>query len=147
MFPMARAQPTYRVADLTNPILKPWAVEQMKKANDEVLAGKVPFIARERCWPAGVPGFTVYTRGQPIYFLQTPKEVVIINELNAADAAYLSERAAFGASRSRHGTANRSAITKATSWWSTRSGSTTRPSSTITARRTPTRSTSSSASR
>ena len=76
-------QPTYRVADLTNPILKPWAKEQMKKANDEVLAGKVPYITRERCWPAGVPGFAVYTRGgQPLFFLQTATKVTIINELN-----------------------------------------------------------------
>jgi len=74
-------QPTYRVADLDNPILKPWAIAQMKKANEAVLAGEVPYIARERCWPAGVPGFTVYTRVQPIYFIQTPKQVVIINEL------------------------------------------------------------------
>jgi hypothetical protein len=76
-------QSTYRIADLTNPILQPWAVERMKKANDDVLAGKVPYITRERCWPAGVPGFTVYTRVQPIYFLQSPKAVVIVNELNA----------------------------------------------------------------
>jgi hypothetical protein len=76
-------QPTYRIADLTNPILKPWVIERMKKANDEVIAGKVPFITRERCWPAGVPGYIVYTRVQPIYFLQTPDKVVIINELNA----------------------------------------------------------------
>ncbi len=82
--PNARGQQsTYRVADLTNPILQPWVIERMKKANDAVLAGKVPFITRERCWPAGVPGFTVYTRVQPIYFLQSPKQVVIINELNA----------------------------------------------------------------
>jgi hypothetical protein len=27
-------QPTYRVADLTNPILQPWAAEQMRKANE-----------------------------------------------------------------------------------------------------------------
>ena len=77
----AGRQPTYRVADLSNPILKPWAIEQMKKANENVLAGKVPYIARERCWPAGVPGFTVYTRVQPIYFIQTPKLVLIMNEL------------------------------------------------------------------
>jgi hypothetical protein len=75
-------QSTYRVADLSNPILKPWAAAQMKKANDAVLEGKVPYITRERCWPAGVPGFIVYTRTQPIFFLQTPKQVVIINELN-----------------------------------------------------------------
>src|SRR5215831_21076893 len=54
--PNGQGQPTYRVADLTNPILKPWVIEQMRKANEWVLAGKVPFIARERCWPAGVPG-------------------------------------------------------------------------------------------
>jgi hypothetical protein len=28
------AQPTYRVADLSNPILRPWVIEKMKKAND-----------------------------------------------------------------------------------------------------------------
>jgi hypothetical protein len=75
-------QPTYRIADLTNPILKPWVIERMRKANDEVLAGKVPYIAREHCWPAGVPGFTVFTRVQPIHFIQTPTKVIILNELN-----------------------------------------------------------------
>jgi len=54
----------------------------MEKANAEVRAGKVPYITRERCWPAGVPGFAVYTRVQPIHFYQTKKEVTIINELN-----------------------------------------------------------------
>jgi len=72
-------QSTYRIADLTNPILKPWVVDQMRKTNEQVLAGKVPFIARERCWPAGVPGFVVYTLVMPFYFLQTEKEVTIIN--------------------------------------------------------------------
>jgi hypothetical protein len=37
------AQPTYRIADLSNPILRPWAMEQMRKANDEVIAGKIPY--------------------------------------------------------------------------------------------------------
>jgi hypothetical protein len=76
-------QSTYRVADLNNPILKPWAIDKMKKANDEVLAGKVPYITRERCWPAGVPGYTVYTRGgQPLFFYQMKDRVLIVNELN-----------------------------------------------------------------
>jgi len=75
-------QPTYRIADTSNPILKPWAKEQMEKANEAVRAGKVPYITRERCWPAGVPGFTVYTRVQPIHFVNGKKEVTIINELN-----------------------------------------------------------------
>ncbi len=75
----AGIQPTYRVADLNNPILQPWAKEQMKKANDEVLAGNVPFRPRERCYPGGVPGFVVYTLVMPFYFLQTEKEVTIVN--------------------------------------------------------------------
>ena len=41
-------QPTYRIADTSNPILQPWARAQMEKANDEVRAGKVPYITRER---------------------------------------------------------------------------------------------------
>jgi hypothetical protein len=76
-------QPTFRIADLTNPILRPWVIERMKHANEQVLAGKVPYIAREHCWPAGVPGFAVFTRVQPIHFIQTPTMVVIVNELNA----------------------------------------------------------------
>jgi hypothetical protein len=72
-------QPTYRVADLGNPILQPWAAEQMRKANDEVLAGKVPFRPRESCYPGGVPGFLVYNLVFPNRFLQTEKQVTIIN--------------------------------------------------------------------
>jgi hypothetical protein len=34
-------QPTYRIADLTNPNLKQWAKDIMKKDNDEVIAGKI----------------------------------------------------------------------------------------------------------
>ena len=51
----AATHPTYRIADLSNPILQPWVIAQMKRDNDEVLAGKIPFMARERCYPGGVP--------------------------------------------------------------------------------------------
>jgi len=70
-------QETVKIADLTNPILQPWVVEQMRKANDEVLAGKVGFTARSRCWPHGVPGFLLYPV-HPIFFIQTPKAVVMV---------------------------------------------------------------------
>jgi hypothetical protein len=73
-------QSTYRVADLSNPILQDWLKSSMKKANDAVLAGKVPFRARERCWPVGVPGFDAYSLVEPFYFYQMPKEVVVINQ-------------------------------------------------------------------
>ena len=70
-------QETAKIADITNPILKPWAAEQMKKANDEVLAGKIGFTARSRCWPHGVPGFLLYPV-HPIFFIQTTKEVLMV---------------------------------------------------------------------
>jgi hypothetical protein len=73
-------QSTYRVADLSNPILQPWTIPSMKKANDDVLAGKVPFRARERCWPVGVPGFAAYSLVEPFFFYQTPEKVVVINQ-------------------------------------------------------------------
>jgi hypothetical protein len=76
-------QPTYRIADLTNPNLKPW-VEIMKKDNDEVLAGKIAFTPSSSCMPAGVPGFLALGgNNNPYWFVQTPKEVVI---LRAADS-------------------------------------------------------------
>ena len=78
--PNGQGKVSYRVADLSNPILQPWAAERMKKPNQEVLAGKVPFTADSRCWPGGVPGFDIYARVRPIYFLQTPKEITIIEE-------------------------------------------------------------------
>lgn len=72
------AQPTYRIADLTHPNLKPWVKERMKKDNDEVLAGKIGFTARSSCMPAGVPGFMGYGGATPVYFVQTPKQVWMI---------------------------------------------------------------------
>jgi hypothetical protein len=70
-------QETVKIADLTNPILQPWVAEKMRKSNDEVLAGKVGFTARSRCWPHGVPGFLLYPV-HPIFFIQSPKEVVMV---------------------------------------------------------------------
>src|SRR5882762_2769218 len=71
-------QPTYRIADLSNPNLKPWVKEHMKKDNDEVLGGKVAFTPSSSCVPAGVPFFMGYGGPNPIVFLQTPKEVWMI---------------------------------------------------------------------
>jgi hypothetical protein len=70
------AQETVKIADLTNPILQSWVVAQMKTENDAVMAGKVGFTARSRCWPHGVPGFLLYPV-HPIFIIQTPKEVLM----------------------------------------------------------------------
>jgi hypothetical protein len=75
-------QPTYRVADLSNPILKPWVVEHMKKANEEVLAGEIPFTADSRCYPAGVPSFLLFP-ANPVRFIQTPDQVLMIWQQDA----------------------------------------------------------------
>jgi hypothetical protein len=77
-------QPTYRIADLTNPNLKPWAKEVMKKDIDEVLAGKIAFTPSSSCTMAGVPGFLALGgNNNAQWFLQSPKEVRIVR---AADA-------------------------------------------------------------
>jgi len=71
---------TLRVADLDNPILKPWAIDQMRKANELAAAGKQAYEARASCRPGGVPGFMVMGRVNPMYIVQSPKEVVFMNE-------------------------------------------------------------------
>ena len=70
-------QPTYRLGDVANPNLKPWVKERMTKDNDEVLAGKIAFTARSSCMPAGVPAFVTYPV-RPVYFIQTPRQVLMI---------------------------------------------------------------------
>ena len=69
--------PAYRVADLSNPILQPWARDALQRANQRALSGAEVALPKERCWPVGVPAFSVLP-ATPIYFLQTPKEVVMI---------------------------------------------------------------------
>ena len=81
--PASSIQPTYRIADLTNPILKPWAAEQMRKANAEVLGGKIPYVPRERCWPAGVPAYVLEPPFNITIFIETPKEILMIHQQGA----------------------------------------------------------------
>jgi hypothetical protein len=77
-------QPTYRIADLTNPNLKPWVKEIMKKDNDQVLAGKIAFTPSQSCVPAGVPGFMALAGNQnPLWFLQTRREVAIMRSADS----------------------------------------------------------------
>src|SRR5205085_9421919 len=72
-------QPTYRIPDLTNPNLKPWVKEHMRKDTAEILAGKKPaFTAQSSCWPSGVPFFMGYGGPDPLVFIQTPKQVRIM---------------------------------------------------------------------
>ena len=75
---VVRQNPTYRVADLTNEAAKnlmPWAIEALKKQNALVLADKNGETRQARCWETGVPD--IHEAPQSLYFLQTPKEVVL----------------------------------------------------------------------
>jgi hypothetical protein len=72
-------QPTYRVADVNNPILQPWVKDALREANARALSGKPDFTPKERCWPIGVPGWLLYPV-RPVYFLQTQKVVTMIWE-------------------------------------------------------------------
>jgi hypothetical protein len=77
-------QPTYRIADLSNRNLKPWAKEIMKKDNDEVLAGKIAFTSGSSCTLAGVPAFLTLGGNQnPYRFIQTAKEVRILRDADS----------------------------------------------------------------
>jgi hypothetical protein len=75
----ASDQPTYRIADLSNPILQPWVRAQMERDNNEVLAGKIPFMARERCYPPGPAAWNVFRRVTPpmVFFVQQPTFVLL----------------------------------------------------------------------
>jgi hypothetical protein len=71
-------QPTFRISDLTNPNIKQWAKDIMKKDNDEVIAGKIAYTPGSSCRPYGVPA--IWNSGGPFYFIQSPKEVLIANQ-------------------------------------------------------------------
>jgi hypothetical protein len=71
------AQPNYRIADLSNPNIKPWAKEVMKRENDKALSGGTPYSWRASCMPSGVPAFMM-AAVEPIHFIQTPRQVTMI---------------------------------------------------------------------
>ena len=72
-------QVTKRYSNVKDPVLKPWAAAQMQTTNDEVASGfrDIPFTAQARCYPGGVPGQLLWPF-EPVYFIQTPKEVWMI---------------------------------------------------------------------
>src|SRR5215510_632596 len=77
-FRVTGRQPTQQLADLSAPILQPWAREVVRKRNEIVLGGKAASTPQASCWPVGVPGFLLRPMTQAMYFIQTPKVVVMI---------------------------------------------------------------------
>jgi hypothetical protein len=69
---------SFRVADLTSEAAKnlmPWAQDALKQQNALTLAGKNGETRQARCWELGVPD--IHEVPQPMYFIQTPTEVVM----------------------------------------------------------------------
>jgi hypothetical protein len=63
------------VGDYTNPILKPWAAEVVKKFGEISLAGKGYPTPRNQCWPEQVP-FVFANYGMQL--LQRPDKITIL---------------------------------------------------------------------
>jgi hypothetical protein len=71
-------QPTFRIADTSNPNLTQFAKDALKKTNDAVLAGKPMWSRSARCWATG-PAFFL-TPAQPMFFVQTPQQVTMLHQ-------------------------------------------------------------------
>jgi len=76
------ARTVNRIADTSNPILKPWAKKLMDIANERVAAGGIPFVDDSRCWLGGVPSLLLFP-GEAVVFLQKPNEVWILSKRDA----------------------------------------------------------------
>jgi hypothetical protein len=68
-------QPSFRVANIDNPNLKPWVVEELKKANARAQSGAAAYTREARCWDTGVPTF--HLNPGEMYIVQTSKQVLL----------------------------------------------------------------------
>jgi hypothetical protein len=85
-------QPTQPIADLGNPILQPWAREELRRHNARVLSGQAAMSRSASCWPEGVPTFLLHAV-RPYFFIQTPDKVLLIYEGDAdVRHIYLTDR-------------------------------------------------------
>jgi hypothetical protein len=87
-------QVTPAMGNYLDPILKPWAAEQMRLSNEEVLSGKrgMPFLATSRCYPGSVPGQLLWTT-ERLYFTQGPKLVHMLWERDSLSRRiYMSDK-------------------------------------------------------
>ena len=63
------------VGDYTNPILKPWASDALKKRGEAEISGMLSPTPYNQCWPQGVP-FILFNFGMQM--LQQPDKIIII---------------------------------------------------------------------
>src|SRR5690348_4764509 len=78
------------VADSTNPILKPWNAEYLKKRGEREVI-EVNNVAHNLCWPSGVP--QVINLREPVQFLQEKNAVTILYQRDhMVRRVYLNEK-------------------------------------------------------
>ena len=61
----------WRIGDVYNPNLKPWAKDWMKKDTDEIDAGKIAFQPRSSCVPSGIPN--IFRARNPLLSSRRPR--------------------------------------------------------------------------
>ncbi|PWT84594.1 MAG: hypothetical protein C5B56_15370 [Proteobacteria bacterium] len=92
-FRVSGRQPTQHLADLSNPILQPWAREVVRKRNEEVLAGKLVITPQARCWPKGVTAFLLSPMTQPMFFIQGRSDVaMVLSSFNDVRHIHLADK-------------------------------------------------------
>jgi hypothetical protein len=77
-FRVTGRQPTFPMGDPGSPILQPWARDVIRKRNELIISGNPVFLPRASCWPLGVTEFLLVPMTMALYFVQGPKEVVMI---------------------------------------------------------------------
>ena len=92
-FRLTGRQPTFAMGDPDNPILQPWASDVIRKRNALILSGTPAFSPHASCWPIGVTAFLLSPMTRPLYFVQGPKEVVmILTSFNDVRRIYLADK-------------------------------------------------------
>jgi hypothetical protein len=69
---------TWHIADLSNPNLKQWAKDVLKKDIEEIDAGKIQFTPSSSCLPTGIPNFL--QDGGPYLIVQGTDKIVMVDE-------------------------------------------------------------------
>lgn len=64
------------IGDSTNPILKPWAAESVRRIGERWRSGDLVYSATEECRASGVPN--ILTILGPVQFLQTPNQITVL---------------------------------------------------------------------
>ena len=78
--PFVSQAASWRIGDLSNPNLKDWVKQAMKKDNDEIHAGKIAFQARSSCVPSGIPN--MFLPGNGLQIVQMRDRIVMFKQGN-----------------------------------------------------------------